>query len=190
MSGLFDWLFGIRKLPKPDIDNLFKLPIASVTMQDAMGIKPAGNAGLCFRAFDTREFEEVKEDISRILSINESGMKYWITKDEYDFTWVVLEDPQLENLVAGMHMVSELLADAGFGQYILCAVFGFLHDNEKIYWVYAYKRGKFYPFIPRRIKGKDERDIRLELHLKSLVSGDIPVEDLLENWFPIWGIPF
>jgi hypothetical protein len=184
--GILDALFGIRKLSPPRTDDLFKLPPACVTMESALDIKPSGKAGICFRAFDTKNFEDVKGDIVGILNNSDFKGRYGVVEDEYRFTWVVLENPSADDLTAGIHMVSQLLIDGGYGEHILCAVFEFKKYTQALYWVYNYRRGRFYPFVPQNNK---ERDVALEFRLKTLVSDELPI-DSLDYWYPIWGIPF
>lgn len=184
--GLLDALFGVHKLPEPNVENLFKLSPAAVTMEEAMGVKASGKAGICFRAFDTKNFDEVRNDITSILSNSDFKEHYRILKDDYDFTWIALDRPLLEDLVAGVHMVSQLLIEGGFGKYILCALFEFKKDWRTLYWVYGYRRGKFYPFVPLE---NNERDFQLEYRLRTLVLEELPVESL-DYWYPIWGVPF
>ena len=51
-----------------------------------------------------------------------------------------MEDPDFEDLVTGLHLVSQTLIERGFGSYLLCAIFRF--ENEKpVYWVYNFKQG-------------------------------------------------
>jgi hypothetical protein len=184
--GILDTLFGIRKLPPPSTDGLFKLPPACVTMEEALDVRPSGKAGIGFRAFDTKSFEAVKSDILSILDNSEFYGRYSVVEDEYHFTWVLLENPSVDDLVAGIHMVSQLLVDGGFGERILCAVFEFKRRAQTLYWVYNYRRGKFYPFMPQKNK---ERDVTFEYRLKTLVSDELPIESL-DYWYPLWGIPF
>jgi hypothetical protein len=52
--------------------------------------------------------------------------------------------------------------------------------------VYLYKRGTFYPFAPA---GGQKRDTELELRLRGMLEGELPVESDLGRWFPIWDAP-
>ena len=57
-----------------------------------------------------------------------------------------------------------------------------------LYWVYNYKTGKFYPFVPN---GPRKRDNVTELRLGEIMKEQkLPVERKLENWYALWGIPF
>ncbi len=52
--------------------------------------------------------------------------------------------------------------------------------------MYLYKRGTFYPFAP---DGKEHRDSEFELHVRSVLGADLPVESDLSRWFPLWDLP-
>jgi len=78
--------------------------------------------------------------------------------------------------------------DAGYGERVLCAVFAFDQGSgQPVYWIYNYKRGAFYPFVPKGTG--QERDNERELRLKAQVGADLPLEPELERWFPLWGTP-
>ena len=76
----------------------------------------------------------------------------------------------------------------GHGERLLCAVFAFRDaQHRKLYFIYNYKRGFWYPFVPAG--GPQERSTERELQLKAQMSGELPMESELERWFPLWGIP-
>jgi len=98
---------------------------------------------------------------------------------------VILEDPDFEDLVSGIHLVSQTLIEKGFGAYILCAVFRF--EKEKpVYWIYNFKQGRYYPFIPY---GDKMRDNAQEFRIRSLLERELPIETDVAKWYPLWGIP-
>jgi hypothetical protein len=67
-------------------------------------------------------------------------------------------------------------------------VFAFSDSHQRpLYWIYNYKRGAFYPFVPAA--GDQQRDTERELVLKAQVGKELPVEQELTRWFPLWGIP-
>jgi hypothetical protein len=65
-------------------------------------------------------------------------------------------------------------------------VFGFGGDPGACHLVYLYKRGTFYPFAPR---AGERRDNELELRVHGALGSDLPVEEDLSRWFPLWGLP-
>jgi hypothetical protein len=101
---------------------------------------------------------------------------------------MILRDPDFEDLVVGVNAVSSALEAGGYGERILCAVFPFEDAaGAPRYWIYNYKRGSFYPFVPG--PGDKQRDTERELRLKAQIGAELPVEPELERWFPLWDIP-
>ena len=87
---------------------------------------------------------------------------------------------------AGYHAVAPDMR--GYGERLLAAVFSLRDEkNRKVYWIYNFKRGAFYPFVPAG--GAQQRDNERELRLKAQIGADLPVEAELERWFPLWGAP-
>jgi hypothetical protein len=104
------------------------------------------------------------------------------------FAMTTAYDPDFEDLVVGVNAVSGALQGGGYGDRVLAAVFAFTDERgRKLYWIYNYKRGSFYPFVPAA--GSEQRDNERELRLKAQIGADLPVEPELERWFPLWGIP-
>jgi PspA associated protein B len=100
----------------------------------------------------------------------------------------VLRGQSFDDLVVGINAVSGALETGGYGERVLCAVFA-MQDDEKrpLYWIYNYKRGMFYPFVPA--SGEQQRDNERELVLKAQMGKELPIEPEFERWFPLWGIP-
>ena len=101
---------------------------------------------------------------------------------------MILTDPDFEDLVVGVNGVSTAIQAGGYGERVLAAVFAFRDaDDKPLYWIYNYKRGAFYPFVPAG--GEQQRDSERELRLQAQIGADLPVEAELERWFPLWDIP-
>jgi hypothetical protein len=56
-----------------------------------------------------------------------------------------------------------------------------------VYFIYNYKRGYWYPFVPA--PGDEQRSTERELQLKAQMAKELPIEPEMERWFPLWGIP-
>jgi hypothetical protein len=101
---------------------------------------------------------------------------------------MVLKDPDIEDLAVGVNAVSDALNIGGYGNRVLCAVFAFEDGTGKpVYFIYNYKRGTWYPFVPAG--GEQQRSTERELQVKAQLGAELPVEPELERWFPLWGIP-
>jgi len=86
-----------------------------------------------------------------------------------------------------VHLVASELVARGFGEQLLAAVFKFQGGKHPVYWVYGFKRGAFWPFIPTG-EGK-ERDNAEELELKAKLEKELPVEQDLTRWLALFDAP-
>jgi hypothetical protein len=188
--GLFDILRGKRELKQPAADRLFAMATAYVKLKDELNLKSSGKAAIVFQPLATADFEGIVRDMEEIVrgTGDETGTTVSAEDDSYGYRWMVLADPEMEDLVVGVSGVSTAIQGGGYGERILCAVFSFRDDRGRpVYWIYNYKRGAFYPFVPTA--GEQQRDNERELRLKAQVGMDLPVEADLERWFALWGIP-
>jgi hypothetical protein len=187
--GLFDILAGRRRLARPAPDRLFAMSTAYVTFETELEIRSRGVAGIVFQALATADFEQIAKDMVEVVegTSSDSGTTVETRDDEYDYRWMLLRDPDFDDLVVGVNAVSGALEAGGYGDRILCAVFAFEDSGGRpLYWIYNYKRGAFYPFVPA---GDHARNNERELRLKAQVGAELPIEAELERWFPLWGIP-
>ena len=56
-----------------------------------------------------------------------------------------------------------------------------------VYFTDNFKRGTHYPCAPA--KGERTRDTERELRVKAQVGAELPMEEDLERWYPLWEIP-
>jgi hypothetical protein len=186
--GLLDVLRGQRTPRRADLDALFGIGNAAMTLEAGLGIVPSGRAGVCFRKVEAAQFTALVRDIEDLLRVAAPESATTVSRhvDEHGFDWVVIDDPDVEDLATTTHLVSQSLEERGLSERLLCAVFGFRGEDGPVYLVYAYKRGTFYPFVP---KAGRERDNALELRLQGALAAELPIEPELERWYPVWGSP-
>jgi hypothetical protein len=187
--GLLDVLRGRRDLKKPAGDRLFAMTTAWVSLEESLGLKSTGTAAIVFQALDTADFATLARDMQELVSAAsaEAGTKVEASEDSFGYRWMVLRDDDFEDLVTGINAISGELELGGYGDRVLAAVFPFEDERGRVYWIYNYKRGAFYPFVPAA--GDKQRDNERELRLKSQIGLELPVEPELERWFPLWDIP-
>jgi hypothetical protein len=189
--GFLDVLMGRRKLAQPAPDRLFAMSTAYVTMETSMGLTSRGTAAIVFQPLATADFESIVRDMEEVVraTASDSGTTVTSSDDTYGFRWLVLRGSDFDDLVVGINAVSTALEAGGYGDRVLCAVFGFDDTRRKrpVYWIYNYKRGAFYPFAPAA--GAEQRDNEREFVLKAQIGKDLPVEQELDRWFPLWGTP-
>jgi hypothetical protein len=189
--GLRDILTGRHQVKGPAPDRLFAISTAYVTLQTEHQIDPAGSAAIVFQSLATSGFEATMHEMEEVVKATggETGTQVRTQDDSYGYRWMVLEDPEVEDLAVGINAVSSSIETAGHGERLLCAVFAFRDANKRrLYFIYNYKRGFWYPFAPQP-GATNERDTERELRLKAQMSSELPMEPELERWFPLWGIP-
>ena len=187
--GFLDTLLGRTKPVQPNLDALFSLPTAAVTLQAAMGFVPTGTGSVCFRAAEGRAFHDIEAEVRELLSMGTDAPSVEVTNDSYGFTWLVCRhsSDDMEALVTDLHAVNTSLQDGGFGPQLLVTLVGFTDpQGRKLGIVYLYKRGTFYPFAPT---AGEHRDNALELEVRGNVGSDLKIEPELNRWFPVWGAP-
>jgi hypothetical protein len=187
--GLLNILTGKRELAKPAADRLFAISTANVTLETSLEISNRGSAAIVFQSLRTADFASIIRDMREVVTATaaDSSTTVQTSEDSYGFSWLILRGADFDALVAGVNAVSTALQDGGYGERILCAVFAFQDaDGNRIYWIYNYKRGSYYPFVPT---GSQQRDNERELILRAQIGQDLPIEAELNRWFPLWGIP-
>ncbi|MDQ3742105.1 MAG: hypothetical protein M3320_00945 [Actinomycetota bacterium] len=189
--GFLDSLLGRSRTPKPaKKDRLFAMSTAYVTLESGHGMKSGGKAGIVFQAEATSDFARIVADAEEVLRATgeETGTEIETKDDEFGYRWVILTDPDVEDLVVGISAIKDSLDVGGYGARILAAVFRFTREGGRdAYFIYNVKRGFWYPFVPA--EGKQVRDNEAELRLKAQLGGELPMEPELERWFPLWGVP-
>ncbi len=206
--GLLDTILGRTKPVPANLDALFAIPSASISLQSSSGLVCSGHAGVCFKAPSGQGIQEMQAQIEQLLSMD-AGSTITRSDDRFGYTWLTVADPDIEALVTQVHLINSSLADAGWGPQLLWSVFGLAAVSaaaesslvttddltapgpgqlltSSAYLVYLFKRGTFYPFVPAT-GGK--RDMQEELRLKALLVDDLTVEADLSRWSPIDGLP-
>jgi hypothetical protein len=189
--GLFDTILGRTKPAKANLDDLFALPTAAVTLQAAGNLLPTGVGSVCFSPNEGAAFAGLHDEIDQLLAADaDSGAcKYDETTDTYGFRWLTRRTTaeDISGLVTDLHAVNSTLESAGFGPALLCTVVAFSDGHAPpIALIYLYKRGTWYPFAPT---GPQSRDNQRELTLRAMLGDDLKVETDLSRWFPVWGAP-
>ena len=189
--GLADILLGRKKLKGPAQDRLFALSTARVTLDTELGLETAGSGGIVFKPLSAGEFVRAENDLQAVLDgvAGEYGSRLERKSDDFGYEWIVVRDADLEDQVTTVHAVAQGLQEAGFGEQLLAAAFKFepkFGDRKVVYWVYGYKQGAFWPFVPT---GEKDRDNAEELELKAKLDKELPIEPDLSRWFGLFNAP-
>jgi hypothetical protein len=186
--GLADVLFGRKKLKKADEQKLFAIATARITLETELGLKPSGAAAVVFKPLSAADFVRAENEVQELLDTvaQESYSRVERRGDEFGFEWLIIHDNDFEELVPAVHLVASELVAHGFGEQLLAAAFRF-ESKLPVYLIYGFKRGAFWPFIPKG-DGK-ERDNAEELELKAKLEKELPIEQDLTRWLALFDAP-
>jgi PspAB-like protein len=187
--GLGDVLFGRKKLKGPARDRLFALTTAAVTLDLECSLKPTGAGALVFKPLSAGAFSAAEQEVEQLVQsvAAEQGSKLERRTDGYGFEWAIVRDPDLEDQVTGVYGLASGLTEKGFGAQLLAAAFRFDGGSHPVYWIYGFKTGTFWPFVPTG--AGQSRDNARELELKAKLEPELPVEQDLSKWFALFDAP-
>ena len=164
---------------------------AGVTLETEMGLKSAGKAAIVFQPLGTADFDAIVADMEELVKGTGEETGTTVDKQRRQVR-LPLDGPRATRTSRTSWSASTPSPPrsqaGGYGERVLAAVFAFRDAQAKpVYWIYNYKRGAFYPFVPAG--GAQQRDSERELRLQAQIGAELPVEAELERWFPLWGIP-
>ena len=138
--------------------------------------------------------------------------------DPFGYKWVIVEGGGIEDIVTRVHIVHSSISENGWGEQLLCSLFGFYVSNADVgdeldielgsslqplqpasdasgatgaagSQLYLVYLAKRGSFYPFAPRGKEKRDTELEMRIKALINHDLPMEPDLDRWFPLWDVP-
>jgi PspAB-like protein len=185
--GFLDSILGRSTPPAADLDVLFSVPQAALSLEVA-GFAATGQGSVCFRDSEGQVDDGVVTDARQLITTDTTAAVD-LTDDEHGFRWLTVTRAagDVTGLVTDLHAANSSLVDAGFGGGLLCSTVVFTAPTGgRCALVYLFKQGTFYPFVP--VAGQ-KRDNALELQMRGLVGEDVPVEPKLDRWLALWGAP-
>jgi hypothetical protein len=193
--GLLDILRGRTQPIQPDLDALFSLPSAAITLETQAGLVTSGHAGVCWRPPAGQAPAEAQAEVEKILALDSadpSTPSLRAVDDELGYRWLLVDGSGFDDLATRVHQVNTLLVENGWGTQLLCSAFGLVPaadadtSAKRLWLVYLFKRGTFYPFCP---DGELSRDNEAELRLRAVLGSDLPLESDLGRWMALWNLP-
>ena len=164
-----------------------------MTLDTECSLKPGGAGAAIFKPLSAGEFTQAESDIDELLQsvAQAAGSKLDHKTDSFGFEWIIVRDPDLEDQVAGVHAFASELEARGFGGQLLAAPFRFdggtWGGDHPVYWIYGFKTGTWWPFVPTG--EKQERDNARELELKAKLEHELPIEPDLTKWLGLFDAP-
>lgn len=198
--GLWGAMSGRMQVKKANLDSLFLIPSAAITLETAAGIMPTGAGSVCFRAATGAAFAQTQADVVELINADPNAPDVEVSQDRFGFTWLVARQepvdagalgggPDMGALCTDLHAVNTILEEQDFGSGLLCSLVGFRDPAGKpVGLVYLYKQGTFYPFAP--LPGDIERrDTLLEFQVRDQLANELPMESDTQRWLAVWGAP-
>ena len=187
MSWL-DKALGRSKPAAPDLDQLFAVPDAALTLESAIGVRPTGLGSVCFRAAEGGAFADrppttsrrcstptrARRSSARSTSTATPGCSCATSRTTCP-GWspsCTRSTPPCRTTGSARRCCARWSASATHGR--------------RLGLVYLYKRGTFYPFAPA---GGEQRDNALELQVRGRSRTTCASSRTPARWFPVWGAP-
>ncbi len=197
---IWEALTGRSRVKQADLDALFMVPSAAITLQTAAGLTPTGTGSVCFRSAAGPAFQQTQDDVVALIRRDTHAPQVKVSGDEFGFTWVVVHrNPHdVSGLCTDLHAVNTSLESHGFGSGLLCSVIPFADvSGRRVGLVYLYKQGTFYAFAPTDEAMGDAgtadspriRDSLLEISVRDQLKAELPMEADVTRWFALWGAP-
>ena len=125
--GVFDSILGRRQVAAPASDRLFAITTAYVGLEAQHGITTRGAAAIVFQPLATGDFEQLVTGVEAVLrgTGEETQSTIETSTDSFDYRWMIIRDPDVDDLAVGVNAVSDELATGGYADRVLCAVFAF-----------------------------------------------------------------
>lgn len=181
-----------------DSDLIFSLSSSHITLDRKVGLVTTGRCVLVIKTNGGQYFREMELEVKRFLDAVETeedssaaDLRYDTITDYHGYLWIVLYGKRIEDLLAGLTAVGDLVMERGFSNQILAAVFQFYNErdnNQSSFLIYDYKRNKFYPFVPVSHKRKT-RNTTEEMRIMETMADEIPFEKDKDLWYPLWNLP-
>jgi len=186
--GFWDVVRGRSSTRGPNLDNLFAVPGAAISLQSALGATPTGVGSVCYRAAAGAAMADTQAEATALIESDGVGTVERKV-DGFGFTWTIVhgDASDLSGLVTDLHALNTDLETQGFAGSLLCSVVGFHSTEGKPFGlVYLYKQGTFYPFAQQ---APQQRDVLLERQVRDAVASDLTVEPDANRWLPLWDCP-
>lgn len=180
-----------------DSDLIFSLSSSHITLDRKVGLVTTGRCVLVIKTNGGQYFREMELEVKRFLDAletedsSDADLRYDTITDYHGYLWIVLYGKRIEDLLAGLTAVGDLVMERGFSNQILAAVFQFYNErdnNQSSFLIYDYKRNKFYPFVPVSHKRKT-RNTTEEMRIMETMADEMPFEKDKDLWYPLWNLP-
>ena len=192
--------------PFIDSESIAALSLACIKLDENLGMKSTGKCGIFVKSVNSETFKQMKEHADNFLKIviDKKNINFDVTFeskiDNYDYLWFIIKGKSIEEIVAVINAIGDIIHEKGFSRQLLANIFEFssgygTNNNDTVnnnqYLIYNYKLDKFYPFVPTSTSPDNKkRNHDQEFKIMKEISDTIKVEENPSLWYPIRNIPF
>ena len=164
---------GARKVKGPAPDRLFAITTAYVTLETEHG----DHARAARRRSSSSRWRPATSSRSSptwrrpcAAPARRPARRVETHDDEFGYRWMILRDPDLEDLAVGVNAVSDALAVGGYGDRVLCAVFAFEDATEQAAVLHLQLQARQLVPVRARRPATQQRSTERELQLKAQIG--------------------
>ena len=85
--GLWEAMRGRVQPRRNNLDALFHVPSAAITLQTALGFEPTGTGSVCYRSAAGAAFAQTQADVLALLRDDPEAPDVEVTQDDFGFSW-------------------------------------------------------------------------------------------------------
>jgi hypothetical protein len=182
-------------------EGIFSLTSAYITLETRLGLTSTNRCGICIKNVNGTYFSDTINEVKEFLRISSSEFRteHILIEDKYGYLWIMLKGISIEDILVASNGIADVITERGFRDQMLAVVFEFKKNVspnstlespqlEPQFLIFNYKREKFYPFVP--LGAQEKRRSDRELTLMSIISKEVPWENDMTVWYPMWDMPF
>ena len=189
--GIWDAITGRSRVKANNLDALFNVPNAAITLQTAAGLMPTGTGSVCFRSAAGAAFAETRNDVVELIRSDAQRARGRGDRRRLRLH-LAGRAPLARRRRGPVHRPARREHQPGGpGLRLRAAVLGGPvrgPAGRRVGLVYLYKQGTFYAFAPQPGDAQ-VRDNLLEISVRDQLAGELPMESDLSRWFALWGAP-
>ena len=165
---------------------------AQVTLETGLGLKHKGAAGDRLPAARDRRLRGDREATPRsCCAAAAAGHRHARSSpptDEFGYRWLILRDPDFEDLVVALNTVSTQLQDERLRRPPAGRRLPLRGERPSRSTSSTTSSAAASTRSSRR-RATRQRDTERELRLKAQLGAELPFEEDIARWFPLWEIP-
>ena len=129
--GLWETMRARTQPKRNNLDALFLVPSAAITLQTALGFEPTGSGSVCYRSAAGAAFAQTQDDVVALIRDDADAPEVTVTQDDFGFTWLVVsgDASDMSGLCTDLHAVNTTLELTGFEGGLLCSMVPFANAS-------------------------------------------------------------